>query len=332
MKKAAVVGFGFMGKTHALNILKNENVQLSAIVESDAGAVERGLYSEAGNFSTGNIQAEKIREVRFYPTLEDCIHGEHPDSVHICVHTDLHYAMALKALKHGLHVLIEKPFVLDISQGNELIALAVKKGVVLMVAHVVRFMPPYLKLKSWIQDESFGKMKFMSLCRFSGVPVWGQWKEKQAAFGSSGGALYDLVVHDIDFALDLFGKPSAFTFNCLPGKLSRHDYIHSVWSYPDRTVKIEGGNIFHPAFPFRAGFMATFDRASVCYSPQNPHIIQISDESRTWQVAAGNSEDGYYDEISFFYQCIEKNLHPEKCMPQASLETIRMCHELVQNK
>ncbi len=329
MKKAAVVGFGFMGKTHALNILKNEKVQLSAIVETDAGAVERGLFSEAGNFSTGDIQAEKIREVSYYPTLEECIHAEHPDSVHICVHTDLHYTMALKALEHGLHVLIEKPFVLDINQGNELIALAEKKGVVLMVAHVVRFMPPYLKLKNWIQEESFGKMKFLSLYRFSGVPVWGQWKEKQTAFGTTGGALYDLVVHDIDFALDIFGKPHAFTSDCLPGRLSRHDYIHSVWTYPGRTVKIEGGNIFHSAFPFRAGFMATFERASVCFSTQNPQFIQVSDESQTWQVAAGNSEDGYYDEIGYFYDCLEGKLRPEKCMPQDSLATIQMCNELM---
>ncbi len=329
MKKAAVVGFGFMGKTHALNILKNENVQLSAIVEPDAGAVERGLFSEAGNFSTGDIQAEKIREVRYYPTLEECIHAEHPDIAHICVHTNLHYAMALKALEHGLHVLIEKPFVLDISQGNELIALAEKKGVALMVAHVVRFMPPYLKLKSWIREESFGKLKFLSLYRFSGVPLWGQWKEKQAAFGSSGGALYDLVVHDIDFALDLFGKPPQHTSECLPGRLSRHDYVHSIWSYPDRTVKIEGGNIFHPAFPFRAGFLATFDRASACYSTQNPQFIQVSDEVQTCQVAIGNSGDGYYNEIDYFYHCIDEKLLPEKCMPQDSLATIQMCSELV---
>ncbi len=38
------------------------------------------------------------------------------------------------------------------------------------------------------------------------MPDWGQWKEKQKDFGISGGALFDLVIHDIDFAVFAFAK------------------------------------------------------------------------------------------------------------------------------
>ena len=75
---------------------------------------------------------------------------------------------------------------LDIEECQGMIELADEKNLILMVAHVLRFMPPYQKLKSYIQNKEFGSLKFLSMTRFSGVPLWGEWMQKQSAFGSSG--------------------------------------------------------------------------------------------------------------------------------------------------
>ena len=330
MKKVAVIGFGFMGKTHVLNILKNKNLELVAIVDKDIEPIERGFHSETGNFSIGDIHSEELKKINKYLTLDACLKSEQLDAVHVCVHTDLHYEIAKKALTHGLHVLVEKPFCLDVSQGDELINLAKEKGLILMVAHVVRFMSPYQKLKEWVSKEKYGKLKFLSLSRFSGIPQWGQWKEKQADFGVSGGALFDLLIHDIDFAAYLMGgTPESIKNNYLPGKLSKHDYINAIWDYPDKgvTVKVEGGNIFHSKFPFRAGFMAQFEKASVIYSTLWPDSILISDNHETKEVLFGDLGEGYYNEIDYFSGCMESNSEPFECMPESSLETIRICYD-----
>jgi len=331
MKKIAVIGFGFMGITHALNILKNENLELVAIIDKNKDAIERGLHSGEGNFSTGAIDPEKIKKIHIYTTLDACIQSKQLDAVHICVHTDLHFEIAKKALESGLHVLVEKPFCLNIRQGEELIALAKGKGLVLMVAHVVRFMPPYQKLKEWIDKEEYGKLKFLSLSRFSGVPLWGQWKEKQADFGTSGGALFDLVIHDFDFVIHLLGNPERINSYYLPGRLSKHDYVNATWEYPakDMKVKIEGGNIFHSSFPFQAGFMAQFERASVCYSTFQPDFINVSDNNKIEKVPAGDLGDGYYQEVAYFARCMENDLQPLECLPESSLEAIKVCYKHV---
>ena len=141
-----------------------------------------------------------------YSNLDDCLQSEDIDAVNICVHTNLHYEMTKKALLRGKHVFLEKPFCLDIKQAEELINLAEEKKKILMVGHVVRFMPPYRKLKQWIDSKEFGELKFLSLSRFCGLPGWGQWKEKSIS-GTSGGALFDLVIHDIDFANYVLGIP-----------------------------------------------------------------------------------------------------------------------------
>ena len=327
MKKVAVVGFGFMGMTHTLNILKNPDLELVAIVDKSAETIEKNLFAKAGNFSTGDIDPAILKNINKYSDFDECLQKEELDAVHICVHTDLHYEMAKKALLHDKHVFLEKPFCLDIKQAEELIGLAQEKKKILMVGHVVRFMSPYRKLKQWIDSKELGELKFLSLSRFSGIPGWGQWKEKQV-MGASGGALFDLVIHDIDFASYALGIPSDIKCSYLPGGLSKHDYISAMWSYKDKNVKvkIEGGNTFHSNFPFQAGYMAQFEKASILYTTFKSDIIQIADDDSIREVPAGDAGEGYYNEIEYFARCIKTNTQPVECMPASSLESIKLCY------
>ena len=251
MNKVAVVGFGFMGITHTLNILKNPDLKLKAIVDINPDLIEKNLKSGIGNFSTGNIDAAELAGISKYSSLDECLRSEDIDAVNICTHVNLHYEMTKTALLNDKHVFLEKPFCIDVRQAEELIDLAAERKKILMVGHVVRFMPPYQKLKKWIDSKEFGNLKFLSLSRFCGLPSWGQWKEKNVK-DLSGGALFDLVIHDIDFANYLLGMPSEIKCSYLPGEYSKHDYVSAMWTY-DKTnvhVKIEGGFIISQQFSF----------------------------------------------------------------------------------
>jgi len=327
MKRVAVVGFGFMGMTHALNILRNADLQLVAIVDKDPETIEKNLTAKSGNFSTGEIDPAQISNITKYSDFDECLEKEELDAVHLCVHTDLHYEMARNALLHNKHVFLEKPFTLDIKEAEELIDLARRKSRILMIAHVVRFMPPYQKLKHWIDSKEFGELKFLSLSRFSGIPGWGQWKEKQVT-RNSGGALFDLNIHDIDFANYVLGIPSEIKSAVLPGGLSKNDYVSAMWSYADKNVhvKIEGGNTFHSNFPFQAGFMAQFEKASVLYTSLKSDIISIVDNDSVLEVPAGDAGEGYANEIAYFADCLKNNTLPAECMPSSSLDSIKLCY------
>lgn len=328
MKKIAVIGFGFMGMTHAFNVLKNRNMQLVAIVDTNMELIEQNLNSGTGNFATGNIDAADIEGINKYSTLDDCLCHEDPDAVIICVHTNLHYEMTKTALLHDKHVLVEKPFCLDIGQAEELISISEQKKKILMVGHVVRFMPPYIKLKQMIDSKEYGELEFLSMSRFSGLPGWGQWLDKIVS-EASGGALFDLVIHDIDFASYVLGLPSDIKCNYLPGAMSKHDYISAMWSYKNKNVhvKIEGGNTFHINFPFQAGYMARFERASILYTSLKGDVIRIADNDSVEEVPAGDAAMGYYNEIEYFAECLKSNTQPNECMPSSSLDTIQLCYK-----
>jgi predicted dehydrogenase len=326
MINIAVIGFGFMGITHALNIQKNKKFNLRAIITRDVTGISSRLHRQIGNFSIGEIDTQAILQVPVYKSLRECLKNEKIDAVQISVHTDLHYEMAAEAIENGLHVFLEKPITLRLEEGRLLIAFAKQKKVKLMVGHVVRFMPAYRKLKDWIDQKEFGALKFISLTRFSGLPSWGQWKEKQQQFGSSGGALFDLLIHDVDFLNYALGSPDKIESVCYPGSLSMYDYVIAHWSYKDIKAKIEGGNTFHSTFPFQAGYMARFEDASVMYSSQVPQFIQVCTDEKVSQIYTGAANDGFYNEIDYFADCITSDSETLACTPESSLDTIRLCY------
>lgn len=327
MNNVVVVGFGFMGITHALNILKNPDLKLKAIVDINPDIIEKNLRSGIGNIATGIIDSSELAGISKYSSLEECLRSEQIDAVNICTHANLHYEMTRTSLLNGKHVFLEKPFCLDVSQAEELIALAEKKGRILMVGHVVRFMPPYQKLKEWIDNKEFGNLKFLSLSRFCGLPSWGQWKEKNVK-ELSGGALFDLVIHDIDFANYIAGMPSEIECTYLPGEYTSHDYVSAMWGYKNSAlhVKIEGGFTFHSSFPFQASYMAQFEKASILFTTLKGDIIQIADGTTLKEVPAGDGNEGYFNEIDYFAKCLKNNTQPDECSPVSSLQAIQLCY------
>ena len=334
MKKVGVVGFGFMGVTHALNILKTGGLELRAIVERDPALIEKNLDGGLGNVATGDAAAAAIREIPVFTSLDECLEKADLDALHLCVHTRLHYPLAKKALERGKHVLVEKPFTLDVGEGRELIGLAREKNLILMVAHVVRFMPAYRLLKDWIDARAYGELEFLSLSRFSGVPAWGEWRSDQAVRAGSGGALFDLLIHDIDFLLSAMGEPRTIDPLVLPGRLSHHDYLSARWRFADprRVAVIEGGDMFHSRLPFESRYIAKFADASVSQSSHDPRGVQVADDASVRRVEVGDPADGYLNEIRYFAGCLEDNRWPDECSPESSLRSVELAYRHIADK
>lgn len=324
--RTAIVGFGFMGKTHAGNILRSDLMTLSAVVDRSPDVMTQAV---AGNLDIGLSDPAAWLSVRQYTDWDECLEKESLDLAYICVHTSMHYQMAMKALRKGLHVFIEKPFVLNVAEGEALIEEARRQQRKLGVAHVVRFMPAYVRLMECCRQETYGALKFLSLTRFSGIPHWGEWEKRRQDFGSSGGALFDLLIHDIDYVHYLLGKPDRIESRSLPGVLSLHNYVSAFWHYEgrDRLVKVEGGNTFHARLPFEAGFRAMFEKASVTWSSGNARELYVADDASLETIALDDAGEGYRDEGAYFARCIVDDTYPEACSADSSLETVRLCHQ-----
>jgi predicted dehydrogenase len=326
--RTIVVGFGFMGKTHAHNILMSETMTLTAVVDNRPDAL---TAIQEGNIKTNGLDAKTLAGIRLYHSLEDCLKAETVDLAYICVHTPAHYEMAMKALQHGAHVFIEKPFVLNIGEGVTLIEEAKRYRRLLGVAHVVRFMSSYIKLRELFIDRTYGELQFVSLSRFSGTPEWGDWTKWRNKYGETGGALFDLVVHDIDFLHYMLGAPNTVKSVCFPGVLSLHDYVCAFWHYKGHQwrVKVEGGNTYPSLFPFEAFYKAVFEKATVVWNSNNGLELKVINEKSIETIPLDDPNEGYRQEGLYFADCILHNREPAACSAESSLKTIRICYEHV---
>jgi scyllo-inositol 2-dehydrogenase (NADP+) len=191
--RTAVVGFGVSGKVfHAPLIAADPGYSLDAIVTSDP---ERA--AEAGRLYPG---------VRIVPTPEALFAlAADLDLVILGTPPLSHFDLAARAIAHGLHVVVDKPFVTTSAHGEELIARASDGGVRLTVFQNRRWDADFLTLQKLVGDGALGEIRtFESRFEWWRPDGFGNWRDT-AVLTEGGGILHDLGAHLIDQAIQLIG-------------------------------------------------------------------------------------------------------------------------------
>ena len=144
-----------------------------------------------------------------------------------------HYEYTKKALHTGKHVVVEKPFVFTVEEGNELIALAKDKGLVLCVYQNRRWDGDFLTIKNLLESNSLGRVvEFISSYqRYRNYIQPNTWKETA---DNRVGITYNLGSHMVDQIVALFGMPQAVyaDIDRLRDGSAVDDYYHIQLIYP----------------------------------------------------------------------------------------------------
>ncbi|WP_224234599.1 oxidoreductase [Klebsiella grimontii] len=216
----ALIGYGFVGKTfHAPLIQSVDGLNLAIVASRDEEKVKRDLPN-----------------VTVIASPEEAIQHPDIDLVVIASPNATHAPLARLALNAGKHVVVDKPFTLDMQEARELIALAEEKQRVLSVFHNRRWDSDYLAVKQVIEQGLIGKVKHFEshFDRFR-PEVRVRWREQNVP-GS--GLWFDLGPHLIDQALQLFGLPQSVQGNIatLREGAEINDWAHVVLNYPQHKV------------------------------------------------------------------------------------------------
>ena len=191
--RTAVVGFGISGRVfHAPLIEADPGYSLVAIVTADPerAAEAARLYPKA----------------RIVPTPEAlfALAGD-LDLVILGTPPLTHFDLAATAIAHGLHVVVDKPFVTTSAHGEELISRASDAGVQLTVFQNRRWDADFLTLQKLVRQRALGEIRtFESRFEWWRPEGFGNWRDT-AAVAEGGGILHDLGAHLIDQAIQLFG-------------------------------------------------------------------------------------------------------------------------------
>jgi predicted dehydrogenase len=204
--RAAVVGLGWAGQQHMKAYAELPGVELVAI-----SGKEQAL---------GASLCEKFGVPLFVDDWSKLLELGNLDLVSIALPTALHAPVAVAALEAGIHVLTEKPMARTADEATRMVQAARASGRVLDVAFNHRRRGDIEALRGLIADGTIGTPYHAraSWMRRQGIPKLGSWFTNKEMAG--GGALLDIGVHVLDYALYALGEPevasvSAVTYAAL---------------------------------------------------------------------------------------------------------------------
>lgn len=144
-----------------------------------------------------NKAVEKYPEVKTYRTLETLLADNLVELVIVNTPNYTHYGYAKKALEAGKHVIVEKPFTINIEEGKELIEIAKKHNKILSVYQNRRYDSDYKTIKKIVNENLLGKLVEVEM-HFDRFKEELSPKLHKEIPGPGAGSLYDLGSHLID--------------------------------------------------------------------------------------------------------------------------------------
>jgi UDP-N-acetylglucosamine 3-dehydrogenase len=221
MKKlgVAVIGAGFWGRNHARVFTELEETELLAVCDINAERAKAIAKQFGVKAYTSTAKMLKIKDL---------------DAVSVCTWSTSLAKEALKALKAGKHVLVEKPMAANSKQAETLIKTAEKEGLYLSVGFLMRFIPGLQHIRKAVESQEIGEIVCATAKRVS------EWPERIGDVG----VVKDLAIHDIDVMRYLFGSDPV-------------------------AVYAKTGNMRHKKFEDYAHIMLTFERGKNAFIEAN---------------------------------------------------------------
>lgn len=248
-----VVGCKGFGKVH-LRAIKDMDI---SIVETDPEAI---------NYCRENFEIRKV-----YSNLDDALRSE-AQIIDLVVPHMLHKELAIKSIKKGKNVLLEKPIATSVKEGEEIILEASRAKVKFMVAEQHFFDPSVRKAKELMANGKIGKLHT--------IIVRDQWHYTEKAWRSNkdlmgGGALIDGGIHYIETMLDLGGDYSSISGKSIHGGSA-----------------LDGEDTTYAFFNFTNGATGVFFYSwSYQHSPEVPKFEILGSEGSIYERAVDQSQE-----------------------------------------
>lgn len=188
--KALVVGYGSIGRRHIENLSSLKNIE---IIVCTKRKYDKFL---------------KQKKCKIYTSIEDCI-KENPKFAIITNETRFHIKTALYLARAGIHLLIEKPLSYSLKGTNELLNIANKNKLIVLIGYNFRFHPCLELMREIILQGDLGRVISVRVENGSFLPDWHQYENYQtnyAARNDLGGGAVLTCIHEIDYLYWFFGN------------------------------------------------------------------------------------------------------------------------------
>ena len=212
MIKFGVIGYGYWGPNIVRNLRALDTATVVSICDKSSAALRRAQHAHPDVHMTSDFT-----DVLLSPDI---------DAVAVITPVWTHFELAKQALQNGKHVFVEKPFTSTSAQALELIELAERNNLQIMVDHTFLFTGAVKKIHQLIDDSTLGKLYYYDSTRVN-----------LGLFQHDVNVLWDLAPHDlaiVDYLIDQ--RPEAIVATGQAHFNGLTDVAYLTAYYPDNVI------------------------------------------------------------------------------------------------
>jgi len=316
MIKFGVIGYGYWGPNIVRNLRALEGCQVVGICDQTPAARKRIQAANPG--------------IPVHSDANELVQSTNVDAIAVITPVWTHYELTKAALENGKHVFVEKPFTSTAAQAEELINLAERKNLQIMVDHTFLFTGAVRKIQKLLKDGTLGKLYYYDSTRVN-----------LGLFQHDCNVIWDLAPHDLSIMNHLLHKDAeaisatgqahlnshediAFITVYYPDKLIAHVNVNWISPVKVRTTLIGGEKKMLVWNDLEADEkLKIYDKGVDVKSQEGVYNLLVSYRSGDMWAPQVEQVEALRLELGYFVECIQKNEAPfnNGC---AGLKVVRM--------
>jgi predicted dehydrogenase len=314
-----------MGMIHYLAAQALRGAKVTGVCSRDPKKLAGDWRGIRGNFGPPGTMMD-LSGVEKYDRLDTLLADPDIDLVDVCNPTELHPATAIAAVQAGKHVLVEKAIALRPEDADAMIAAARKAGRLLMVAHVLPFMPEFAFAADAVRSGRYGRLLGGHFKRVISRP---DWSSEIADPAKTGGPAIDLHIHDTHFIGLLCGVPDrVFSSGLVEKDCVQYLTTQYLYGLGGPAVSCSSGAVAQSGRMFVHGYELYLEKATLLYeSGTAPLTVYTADgKSDQPQLTAGDATAGFTLELQAAVDGVGAGREPNLLSGQLARDALMLCY------
>ena len=263
----ALIGCGRIATNH-MKAAVNNQLEISAVCD---------VVQEHMEVLLAKHELQNDMSILRYTDYKSMIQEVKPDLVSIATESGIHAEIALFCIDHGVHVIIEKPMAMSISDANEIIRHSEEKHVKVSACHQNRFNIAVQEMRHALEAGRFGRLSHGSIHvrwnRNQGYYDQAPWR---GTWAQDGGALMNQCIHGIDLLRWTFGGEIEEVYG--QTRQQFHDYL-------------EAEDVGMAVVKFKNGAIATIEGTTNVYPKNLEETLYIFGEKGTVKIGGTSTNN-----------------------------------------
>jgi predicted dehydrogenase len=291
--------------------------------QADAVCLAVGSRSQAAADAFG----DKWQIPRRYPTYEALAADPDVDVIYIATPHNLHYENMKLCLNAGKHVLCEKPLTVNAAQAKECMDLAQEKGLFLMEAMWMKFIPAIRQMMKWLDDGRIGTVRLVQANFAFNVPFNPHGRLYDPAL--AGGALLDMGIYPATLVHLVLGKPDRILSAAHLGETGVDELNTAIWQY-NRGVQamlLSTQRVERPCEAFITGSEGYIKLHHMFWHAQTLTVQHVGGKPETIQIPYEGNGYGY--QVQEVHDCLRAGKLESAVVPHVdTLEIMTLLDEM----